>query len=144
MTPTARDAVMEKSPKPATTSTLHSAKHKTNETVDQVLQAVIHVALRCGIDKQNSALEDWFSKLSKCCRVKNALESKWHGCRYFQMVVSQIRLQSLKMSILVLFQFLCYQAHTASFLNNKRSHVPSPQLTMVQLLGKFIRPSSTS
>ena len=60
--PMASDTTMAKSPVPVRSSTPHNAGHNRDETVDQVLKAI--TALSVGIAKQNSALEDWFGKLS--------------------------------------------------------------------------------
>ena len=69
--PTVKDTTMAKSPVPVGSSTSHSTGHISDGTVDQVLKAIM--ALSVGIEKQNSALEDRFGKLSKCL---DALESK--------------------------------------------------------------------
>ena len=69
--PTVKDTTMTKSPVPVGSSTPHSTGHNSNGTIDQVLKAI--TALSVGIEKQNSALEDCFGKLSK---LLDALESK--------------------------------------------------------------------
>jgi len=61
---TEKDATtMEKSPVPVGSSTPHTERHSNAETVDQVLKAI--TAISIGIERQNSALEDRFSELSK-------------------------------------------------------------------------------
>ncbi|XP_044183206.1 uncharacterized protein LOC122963884 [Acropora millepora] len=69
--PTVKDTTMAKSPFPVGSSMPHSTGHNSDGTVDEVLKAI--TALRAGMEKQNSALEDCFGELSK--RL-DALESK--------------------------------------------------------------------
>ena len=63
---------MAKSPVPVGSSTPHSTGYNSDGTVDQVLKAI--TALSVGIEKQNSALEDHFGKLSKHLDDLNAAQ----------------------------------------------------------------------
>ena len=60
---TVKDTTLVKSPVPVGSSMPHSTRLNSDGTVDQVLKAI--TALSVGIERENSALEDRFGKLSK-------------------------------------------------------------------------------
>ena len=140
--PTVKDTTMAKSPFPVGSSTPHSTGHNSDGTVDQVLKAITALSVR--IEKQNSALEDRFGKLSKCL---DALESKQRN-RHVTLATDH-----RESDVLDLFgdpEEECFSALPAPISPSPYRQLPQqrekPRVqahTMVQPQGRIIKPNSS-
>ena len=137
--PTVKDMTMAKSPVPVGNSMPLSTGQNSDGPIAQVLNSI--TALCVGIEQQNSALEDCFSKLSKRLNALKSIKRDHHvtlATDYHKSDIPDLFGDPQEEYFSTLPAPL-----SPSFLNNERSHMSVQAHTMVQLCGRIIKPNSS-